>query len=64
LTIADAAAGRTTLVALIVTLLLGSVLLVPSLWYMYALFQRSPAGVSGPHAPDLPGTIGAGGKSR
>jgi cytochrome d ubiquinol oxidase subunit II len=44
LTIADAAATRTTLQALFVTLLLGAVVLVPSLWYLYTLFQRDPTG--------------------
>jgi cytochrome d ubiquinol oxidase subunit II len=44
LTIEEAAASRATLIAMLVSLLLGSLLLVPSLWYMYALFQRSPVG--------------------
>jgi cytochrome d ubiquinol oxidase subunit II len=43
LTVDDAAAGRTTLVAMLWTLVLGSVLLVPALVYLYALFQRGPA---------------------
>ena len=42
LTIDDAAAGRTTLVAMLWTLALGSVLLVPALVYLYVLFQRGP----------------------
>ncbi len=45
LTIADAAAGRPTLVAMLVSLVLGSLLLVPALVYLYRLFQhaeRSP----------------------
>jgi cytochrome d ubiquinol oxidase subunit II len=40
LTIADGAAPRATLVALTASLLLGSVLLVPALVFLYALFQR------------------------
>jgi cytochrome d ubiquinol oxidase subunit II len=64
LTIAAAAADRVTLVALVVTLLLGSILLVPSLWYMYALFQRHPTGVDAHPTAGLPGTIGAGEKTR
>jgi cytochrome d ubiquinol oxidase subunit II len=45
MTIEEGAASRTTLVAMLVTLVLGALLLIPSLWYLYALFQRSPAGV-------------------
>ena len=40
LTIDDAAAGATTLRAMLVVLLVGSLLLVPALLFMYALFQR------------------------
>jgi cytochrome d ubiquinol oxidase subunit II len=40
LTIADAAGGEVTLVAMLVTLVAGSVLLIPSLVYLYVLFQR------------------------
>ncbi|MHA6782067.1 cytochrome d ubiquinol oxidase subunit II [Pseudonocardia saturnea] len=40
LTIADAAGGDVTLVAMLVTLVAGSVVLVPSLIYLYVLFQR------------------------
>jgi cytochrome d ubiquinol oxidase subunit II len=39
--IADAAASRTTLVTMLVSLLIGAVLLVPALVYLYTLFQRS-----------------------
>ncbi len=41
LTIADAAAPRATLGALTVSLLIGSVLLVPALVFLYTLFQRA-----------------------
>ena len=41
LTIADAAAGQPTLVAMLVTLVVGSCVLVPALVYLYRLFQRS-----------------------
>ncbi len=41
-TIEEAAAGRVTLVAMLVTLVLGSFLLVPALVYLYRLFQRPP----------------------
>jgi cytochrome d ubiquinol oxidase subunit II len=44
LTIEEAAASPATLTAMLVSLLLGSLLLVPSLWYLYALFQRNPVG--------------------
>ena len=40
-TIADAAASRTTLVTLLISLLAGTVLLAPSLGYLYVLFQRT-----------------------
>jgi cytochrome d ubiquinol oxidase subunit II len=46
LTIDDAAAGQATLVATLVSLILGSILLVPSLIYLYRLFQRA-----GTHPP-------------
>jgi len=41
LTIADAAAGQPTLVAMLVVLVVGSCVLVPALVYLYRLFQRS-----------------------
>ncbi len=47
LTIEDAAAGRPTLVAMLVALVVGSMLLVPALVYLYRLFQR--AGTPAPH---------------
>ncbi|HZP94900.1 MAG TPA: cytochrome d ubiquinol oxidase subunit II [Candidatus Limnocylindria bacterium] len=40
LTVADAAAGPATLSALLVTLLVGAVLVLPSLAWLYLLFQR------------------------
>jgi cytochrome bd ubiquinol oxidase subunit II len=43
LTIEAAAAGRATLLAMLVSLLAGSAILVPALVYLYALFQRRPA---------------------
>jgi cytochrome d ubiquinol oxidase subunit II len=43
LTIRQAAAPRSTLVAMLVSLLIGTAILVPALWYLYALFQREPA---------------------
>jgi cytochrome d ubiquinol oxidase subunit II len=52
LTIEDAAAGQATLIAMLVSLILGSILLVPSLIYLYRLFQRAgtdaPASYPGP----------------
>ena len=53
LTIEDAAAGQVTLVAMLVSLILGSILLVPSLIYLYRLFQR--AGTDAPAAYPGPG---------
>jgi cytochrome d ubiquinol oxidase subunit II len=40
LTIADAARGRATLVAMLVSLVVGGAVLVPALVYLYRLFQR------------------------
>jgi cytochrome d ubiquinol oxidase subunit II len=50
-TIADAAASRSTLVTLLISLLVGALLLAPSLGYLYVLFQRShqPAADAPPH---------------
>jgi cytochrome d ubiquinol oxidase subunit II len=52
LTIDQAAAGEATLVAMLVSLVIGSLLLVPALVYLYRLFQRagtgSPASYPGP----------------
>ena len=42
LTIEEAARGRATLVAMLVALVLGSLVLVPALVYMYVLFSRPP----------------------
>ncbi|HEU4349394.1 MAG TPA: cytochrome d ubiquinol oxidase subunit II [Actinoplanes sp.] len=49
-TIADAAASRTTLITMLISLAIGSVLLIPALAYLYVLFQRShhPAGTAVP----------------
>jgi cytochrome d ubiquinol oxidase subunit II len=41
LTIAQAAASRTTLVTMLVSLLFGAVLLLPALVFLYTLFQRT-----------------------
>jgi cytochrome d ubiquinol oxidase subunit II len=43
LTIEEAATGRATLEAMLLALAVGAVVLVPSLVYLYVLFQRSPA---------------------
>jgi cytochrome d ubiquinol oxidase subunit II len=42
LTIADAAASRSTLVSMLASLVVGGALLVPSLVFLYTLFQRRP----------------------
>jgi cytochrome d ubiquinol oxidase subunit II len=41
LTIEDAARGRATLTAMLVALVVGSVILLPALIYLYSLFQRA-----------------------
>ncbi|MGY1639228.1 cytochrome d ubiquinol oxidase subunit II [Geodermatophilus sp. SYSU D00742] len=52
-TIEEAAGGRSTLVAMLVALLGGSVVLLPALVYLYVLFQRSPPHrAAEPAAPD------------
>jgi cytochrome d ubiquinol oxidase subunit II len=57
LTIDAAAAGRATLIAMLVSLLVGGAILVPALIYLYMLFQRHPASRAGsadgstPHQP-------------
>ncbi|MFD4953382.1 cytochrome d ubiquinol oxidase subunit II [Streptomyces sp. NPDC058451] len=43
-TVAQAAANSSALTAVLVSLGVGAVLLVPSLWLLYATFQRGPAG--------------------
>jgi cytochrome bd ubiquinol oxidase subunit II len=58
-TIADAAASRTTQVTMLVSLLIGTMLLAPALAYLYVLFQRGHKPVADPAAPDRatpPGT--------
>jgi cytochrome d ubiquinol oxidase subunit II len=54
LTIEEAAAGRATLVALLVALIAGTVFLVPALVYLYVLFQRLPAGPTSSRAESTP----------
>ena len=54
LTIEEAARGRSTLVAMLVALALGTVILVPALVYLYWLFQRAPSEEAGsPHRPSI-----------
>ena len=59
--IGEAAAGSATLEAMLVALLVGSVLLAPSLLFLYLLFQRRPHGLFAPGLPDegLPDRAGA-----
>ncbi len=42
LTIQEAAAGRATLLALLIALLVGGLIVIPALAYLFVLFQRSP----------------------
>jgi cytochrome d ubiquinol oxidase subunit II len=51
LTIDQAARGTPTLVAMLVALLVGGVVLVPALIYLYVLFQRSHPEHPGPERP-------------
>jgi cytochrome d ubiquinol oxidase subunit II len=50
-TIADAAAGEATLRAMLISLLIGALLVVPSLVWLYLLFQRTESGESA--SPDV-----------
>jgi len=51
LTIDQAAAARTTLVAVLVSLVVGGIILVPALVFLYTLFQREHAEHAGSAAP-------------
>jgi cytochrome d ubiquinol oxidase subunit II len=56
LTIEEAARGRATLVAMLVSLVIGSLVLVPALYYLYSLFQRGESNgasevAASPHRP-------------
>jgi cytochrome d ubiquinol oxidase subunit II len=54
LTIGDAAGAPATLTALLTCMIAGAVILVPSLWFLYRLFQQGPAAdaaVTSPRAP-------------
>ncbi|HEX2074778.1 MAG TPA: cytochrome d ubiquinol oxidase subunit II [Geodermatophilus sp.] len=50
-TIEEAARGRATLVAMLVALVVGAVVLLPALAYLYVLFQRSPGQPAGAQPP-------------
>jgi cytochrome d ubiquinol oxidase subunit II len=50
-TIEEAAQGRATLVAMLVALIVGALVLVPALVYLYALFQRPAQVGSGSRGP-------------
>jgi cytochrome d ubiquinol oxidase subunit I len=61
LTIEQAARGRATLLAMLVALVVGSLILVPALVYLYALFQRReprPEPARAPGTADQAGTAG------
>ena len=58
LTIEEAAAGRSTLVAMLVSLAIGSVLLLPALYLLYALFQRPQPALAGHPDPGPPTAAG------
>jgi cytochrome d ubiquinol oxidase subunit II len=53
ITIAEAAAGRATLEAMLFTLAVGAILLVPSLVWLYVLFQRHRPGAEDDLTPQL-----------
>ena len=60
LTIEEAARGRATLVAMLVSLVLGSLILLPALYYLYSLFQRpqpAPEQAESP-SPHRPSALG------
>jgi len=58
LTIEQAARGRTTLVVMLVALVIGSLILIPALYYLYTLFQRgaptrASEGAASPSRPSV-----------
>ncbi|MGE3286123.1 MAG: cytochrome d ubiquinol oxidase subunit II [Pseudonocardia sp.] len=54
LTVEEAAQGRSTLVAVLVSLVIGSLLLIPALVFLYRLFQRETGRAAGPGADEPP----------
>jgi cytochrome d ubiquinol oxidase subunit II len=50
-TIADAAASRTTQITMLISLVGGSILLIPALVYLYTLFQRAERPADAPAGP-------------
>jgi cytochrome d ubiquinol oxidase subunit II len=57
-TIEEAARGRATLVAMLVALVVGALILLPALVYLYLLFQRSsPASAAAPAHGNVSGDI-------
>ncbi|MGY6658898.1 cytochrome d ubiquinol oxidase subunit II [Amycolatopsis sp. TRM77291] len=52
LTVDQAATGRPTLLALLIALSAGTVLLLPALFYLYLLFQRTPSPTARPSHDD------------
>src|SRR5829696_764768 len=60
-TIEEAATGRATLEAMLLALAVGAVVLVPSLVYLYVLFQRAPAPGAGPGPAETSGSTATAG---
>lgn len=52
LTVEQAAAGRSTLLALLVALCVGTAILIPALIFLYTLFQRPPNALEHPGRPN------------
>ncbi|MQY09667.1 cytochrome d ubiquinol oxidase subunit II [Actinomadura macrotermitis] len=54
LTVKQAAAGRETLAAVVISVLAGAVILLPSLFLLFRLFLRGQLAGDGPEGPDVP----------
>ncbi|MGO4753501.1 cytochrome d ubiquinol oxidase subunit II, partial [Streptomyces sp. 2MCAF27] len=50
-TVADAASTHPVLIACLLSLAVGSLILVPSLWWLYSVFQREPEPAAAPGEP-------------
>ncbi|MEU5027698.1 cytochrome d ubiquinol oxidase subunit II [Streptomyces milbemycinicus] len=50
-TVGDAASTHPVLIACLVSLAVGSLILVPSLWWLYSVFQREPEPAAAPGEP-------------
>ena len=64
LTVGQAAAGRTTLIAVIVAVAIGAIVLIPSLILLFRLFLRGRLDIGGEHGAQTPDVPAAPGRRR